>query len=105
VLLTIDKIPVSTGGLYNHVALLDKEPRFNIYRNWLALVYTIPEKRRHGFGAMICNYIQQHAKELCIKEMHLFTDTAERLYSRLGWNKLEQTALGKRKITIMEKQL
>ena len=24
VLLTIDNIPVSTGGLYNHVALLDK---------------------------------------------------------------------------------
>ena len=105
VLLTIDNIPVSTAGLYNHVALLDKEPRFNIYKNWLALVYTIPERRRHGFGAMICDYIQEHAKQLCIKEIHLFTDTAERLYTRLGWNKLEQIALGKRNITIMEKQL
>ena len=105
VLMTLNSIPVSTGGLYNHVALLDKEPRFSIYKNWLALVYTVPEKRGRGFGALICNYIQEHAKELCIKEMHLFTDTAERLYIRLGWNKLEQIALGKRNITIMEKQL
>jgi len=105
VVMTIDNIPVSTGGLYDHVALLDKEPRFRIYKNWLALVYTIPEKRRHGFGALICNYIQEHAKELGIKGMHLFTDTAERLYTRLGWNKLEQIILGKRNITIMKKQL
>lgn len=104
-LMTIDNIPISTGGVYNHVALLDKEPRFNIYKNWLALVYTIPEKRRKGFGALICNYIQEHAKELGIKEMHLFTDTAERLYTRLGWNKLEKIALGKRNITVMKKQL
>jgi GNAT superfamily N-acetyltransferase len=105
VLMTIDDIPVSTGGLYNHVALLDKEPRFSVYKNWLALVYTIPEKRRHGFGAFICNYIQEHSKELRIKEMHLFTDTAERLYTRLGWSKLEQIALGVRNITVMTKQL
>jgi len=105
VLLTIDNIPVSTGGLYNHVALLDKEPRFSIYKNWLALVYTIPEKRHQGFGALICNYIQEHAKELDIKEMYLFTDTAERLYTRLGWNKSEQITLGKRNITVMKKQL
>jgi len=105
VLMTVDDIPVSTGGLYNHVALLDKEPRFSIYKNWLALVYTMPEKRRQGFGALICNYIQERAKELCVTEMHLFTDTAEQLYTRLGWNKLEQIALGKRNITIMKKRL
>ena len=49
VLMMINGNPVATGGLYNHVGLLDKEPRFKIYENWLALVYTKPENRRKGF--------------------------------------------------------
>ena len=57
VLMTLNKIPIATGGLYNHVGLIDKEPRFSIYENWLALVYTIPNQRQKGYGASICNFI------------------------------------------------
>ena len=49
VLMTLHNVPIAAGGLYNHVALLDKEPRFRIYKNWLGLVYTIPDKRHQGF--------------------------------------------------------
>lgn len=45
-LMTLDGSPVSTGGLYNHVGLLDKKPGFKIYKNCLALVYTIPEQKK-----------------------------------------------------------
>lgn len=104
VLMTVDGIPVSTGGIYDHVGLLDKEPRFKIYKNWLALVYTIPDKRGHGYGAMICEYIQDHSKQSGMGTLHLFTDTAERLYKRLGWEELERLELGERKIVVMKKE-
>jgi GNAT superfamily N-acetyltransferase len=105
VLMTLDAVPIATGGLYNHVSLLDKEPRFKVYKNWLALVYTIPDKRHQGFGSLICDYIQDYLKRRGVKEMFLFTDTAEKLYTRLGWNVLERLSLDERNIVVMKKQL
>ena len=83
VLMTLDNKPIATGGLYNHVGLLDKEPRLKIYKNWLALVYTTPENRSQGFGALICRHIENHSKDLGLKDIYLFTHTAENLYKRL----------------------
>jgi GNAT superfamily N-acetyltransferase len=105
VIITLDTIPIATAGLYHHVGLLDKEPRFRIYRNWLALVYTIPQKRRQGIGALICNYVTDYSKKMGVKEMHLYTDTAENLYKRLGWHHLERLSLGERNIVVMKKDL
>src|SRR5690349_6735421 len=100
VIMMLNEVPISTGGLYNHVGLLDKEPRFKVYKNWLALIYTTPAMRHQGYGALICNYVQGYAKTLGMQEMHLFTDSAERLYQRLGWCPLERLTLGKRKIVV-----
>lgn len=105
VLMTLDDVPVATGGLYNHVGLIDKEPRFEIYKNWLALVFTKPEKRHKGLGALICSYIQDRSRDIGIKEIFLFTDTAENLYRRLGWLQIERLLLGDRKIVVMKKGL
>lgn len=102
-ILTLDGIPVATGGMYHHISLLDKEPRFRVHTNWLALVYTVPEMRHKGYGALLCNYIADHAKSTGVKEMHLFTDTAESLYKRLGWEVQERLPLGERNIVVMKK--
>lgn len=104
-LMTLDGRPIATGGLYNHVALLEREPRLNIYKNWLALVYTKPEFRRKGLGALICNNIQDHSKDLGLKDIYLFTHTAENLYKQLGWKELERLALGDKDIVVMKKEL
>jgi phosphoribosylglycinamide formyltransferase 1 len=105
VLMTLDGIPITTGGLYNQVGLTDKEPRFRIYKNWLAQVYTIPNRRHQGFGELICGYIQDYSKKMGVKEMYLFTDTAENLYKRLGWYPVERLPLGERKVVVMKKKL
>ena len=73
VLMTLDNKPIATGGLYNHVGLLDKEPRLKIHKNWLALVYTKPDDRGKGFGGLICNHIQDLSKDFGLKEIYLFT--------------------------------
>jgi GNAT superfamily N-acetyltransferase len=102
VVMTLNDLPVATGGIYNHVGIVDKEPRFGVYKNWLALVYTIPAHRKKGYGASICHFIQDHAKSLGLDTLHLFTDTAERLYERLGWKAIERVAMGERSVVVME---
>lgn len=102
VLMTLNKIPIATGGLYNHVGLIDKEPRFGIYKNWLALVYIIPNQRQKGYGASICNFIQEHSKSIGLDTLHLFTDTAEQLYKRLGWSEVERVSMGERNVVVMK---
>lgn len=105
VLMTLDGSPIATGGIYNHVGLIDREPKFNIYKNWLSLVYTIPNQRQKGYGALICNHIQDHCKNIGINKIHLFTDTAESLYKRLDWAELERLTIANRNIVVMEKNL
>ncbi|HRP91224.1 MAG TPA: GNAT family N-acetyltransferase [Edaphocola sp.] len=105
ILMTLDNKPIATGGLYNHVGLLDKVPRLKIYKNWLALVYTKPDSRGKGLGALICNNIQDYSRELGLKDIYLFTHTAENLYKRLDWQQLERLALGGKDIVVMKKEL
>lgn len=105
VLMMLDNKPIATGGLYGHVGLLDKEPRLKTHKNWLALVYTKPNYRGKGLGALICNHIQNHSRDIGLKEIYLFTHTAENLYKRLGWQQLERIALGGKDIVVMKKEL
>jgi N-acetylglutamate synthase-like GNAT family acetyltransferase len=105
ILMTLDNEPIATGGLYNHVGLLDREPRLKMYKNWLALVYTKPDNRGNGLGALICKHIQDHSKNLGLKDIYLFTHTAENLYKRLDWKQLERLALGGKDIVVMKKEL
>lgn len=105
VLMMLDNAPIGTGGVYNHVGLLDREPRFTMYKKWLAVVYTLPEQRMKGYGELICKYIQNHAKSIGIDQLHLYTDTAERLYLRNGWSVVERVSVGGRNLAIMSKLL
>lgn len=105
VVMTLEGLPIATGGVYHHVGLLDAEPRLKMYQPWLALVYTLPEHRGKGYGAMLCKEIQAQTKALAIKELFLFTHTAESLYKRLGWEQLERITLKGKDIAIMKKEL
>ncbi len=102
ILMTADSIPIATGGVHNHVGLLDKEPRLKNYKNWLALVYTMPEFRGKGLGALLCKYIQNHSKNIGLKNLYLFTHSAENLYIRLSWDQLERISLDGKDIVVMK---
>jgi GNAT superfamily N-acetyltransferase len=105
VVLTLDGSPIATGGVYHHVGLLDVEPRLKIYQPWLALVYTLPEHRGKGYGAMLCKEIQARTKAVGTDYLYLFTHTAESLYKRLGWEQLEKITLKGKDIAVMKKEL
>ena len=105
VLLSVDGRAVSTAGMYRKVSIVDKVPELSKYSNWLALVYTVPEYRGQGWGELICDYVQAHSKKMGISDLYLFTDTAERLYRRLGWTVLERLTVGSRNVVVMTKRL
>jgi len=104
-MMSVNNAPVATGGLYEHVGLLDIAPRFRIYGPWLALVFTTPENRRKGYGTLLCEEIQNRARELGLKEMFLFTHTAESLYTRMGWDLVERVHVKDRNVAVMKKDL
>jgi len=105
VLMSVENVPVSTGGLYEHVGLLDMAPRFRIYGPWLALVTTLPEFRKKGYATRLCEEIQTRAKDLGLKEIFLFTHTAESLYMRMGWVLVERVQVKERDVVVLKKDL
>jgi GNAT superfamily N-acetyltransferase len=105
IIMTIDGLPIATGGIYIHVGLLDREPRFRVYSPWLALVFTTPAYRNLGYGTLLCENIQNVSKELGLREIFLFTHTAEKLYKRLDWQELERISLNNNEIVVMKKTL
>lgn len=105
VVLLINEVPVATGGVYHHVGLLDRVPRLNIHPHWLALVYTLPEHRNKGLGAKLCRYLEDYYRDQQAAALHLFTDTAEKLYTRLGWEVMERLETGGRNLAVMQKAL
>ncbi len=104
-LMTVDGIPVATGGLAHEVSLMKEEPRLKIYQPWLALVYTTPENQNKGYGTMLCQKIEEMAKELGVKEYYLFTYTAEKLYLKLGWQVMERFVARGKSMVVMKKEL
>ncbi|HQQ99064.1 MAG TPA: GNAT family N-acetyltransferase [Cyclobacteriaceae bacterium] len=104
-MMTLDGVPIATAGLYHHVSLLDHAPHLKKFPHWLALVYTIPDQRKKGYGAILCSQIQQIAKAKGVDVIYLFTDTAERLYERLGWHETERIQYGERNVVVMSKKV
>ncbi|MGE8426743.1 MAG: GNAT family N-acetyltransferase [Sphingobacterium sp.] len=102
-ILICDGVPVATAGIYHHVGLIDKAPRFSNYKNWLALVYTRPDRRGKGYGSALCNYVVSCSQEMHIDALYLFTDTASDFYRKLGWQDTEHLLLDQRDIIVMRK--
>jgi N-acetylglutamate synthase-like GNAT family acetyltransferase len=105
VIMKLDGELIGTGGIYHHVSLMDRIPRFHSYKNWLALIYTLPNVRQNGYGKMLCDFIEKQAKQIEIDVLYLYTDTAENLYKRLGWETLERVNYAERIVIVMKKHL
>lgn len=58
---------------------------------WLGGVFVRRPYRGRGIASVLSSAIEQRAWALGHNEMYLFTPDQQRLYSRLGWSKLEST--------------
>lgn len=98
-------LPIATGGLYREVGLHMFYPEYKKVGPWIALLYTIPEKRGLGIGAGLCEYLGQMALALGFDEVYLYTHTAERLYRRLNYQPIERLNYRGNDEVVMKKRL
>ena len=68
---------------------------------WLASLFVKPEARGRGFGAMLVKAIMQHAKDISIEEIFLFTPEHKTFYLQLGWMAFHQANLNGQVVDVM----
>ena len=74
-------------------------------RAGLSLVYTTPENQNKGYGTMLCHKIEDMARAQGVQEYFLFTYTAEKLYTKLGWQVMERLVARGKDMVIMKKKI
>lgn len=72
---------------------------------WLASVYVIPDKRGQGFGAMLVKAVMQHARDISLQEIFLFTPEHKDFYGQLGWKAFHQASLNGQTVDVMSYQI
>ena len=102
VMMALDGLPIATGGLYNHIAQHDHEPHFKINGAWFTLIYTTNENQNRGYGALLCEKIQDLSKRHGLKSIFLFAYTGETLLKQLGWQQIARVSSKKRDIPLMK---
>lgn len=100
--LLLNGVPVATGGIFGHVGLMDREPRFGMHPHWLALMFSLPEHRGKGLGTMLGQELLAIARKKELGELYLFTHTAAPLYRRLGWETTEALHAADKVIEVMK---
>jgi GNAT superfamily N-acetyltransferase len=72
---------------------------------WLAALYVAPAFRNRGIASALVRAIEQHARHVGCRELHLYTVTAEPLYTKLGWITRERFDSNGETFALMVRQL
>jgi len=75
------------------------------YAPWVASVYVDTEWRNQGIGSKLMNHVESQAKNNDIKKVYLYTPKKKKMYSRLGWQGIEELEYLGNDVTIMIKNL
>ncbi|WP_285418590.1 GNAT family N-acetyltransferase [Pseudomonas sp. efr-133-TYG-5] len=70
---------------------------------WLAGVYVKAEHRGRGIASQLVNRIVAEAAALGVQELYLYTDAAQSLYARLGWEVVEELIYEDLPVTVMKR--
>ena len=77
---------------------LDTHPHLS---PWLAGVYVLPNFRRQGVATALVSRIIAGARSLGTPTLYLYTVSAERFFSRLGWSVMEHAAFHDTPVAVM----
>ncbi|MGY5351096.1 GNAT family N-acetyltransferase [Wenyingzhuangia sp. IMCC45533] len=105
VLMTDQKTPIGTGGLYHKVGIQNRIKEYENHSPWIALMFTKPEVRGKGLGGKLLEEIELEAQKKGFEKIYLFTHTAESLYIRKGWKEIDRYQIDGKNIVIMDKEI
>jgi GNAT superfamily N-acetyltransferase len=72
---------------------------------WLASVYVLPDFRRRGIATALVSHALAQARQLGIRQLYLWTDTAASLYGRMGWRPLVEESYKGKTVLVMVRDL
>lgn len=72
---------------------------------WLASLYVVPQRRDRGCGVELVRAAIELAAAAGSERLHVFTETAEKLFQRRGFEILERTVLRDVPITVLARNL
>lgn len=75
------------------------------WRPWLASVYVHRDFRRRGIGSALAERVAEEARALGVEKLYLFTPDQQRLYERLGWQRLREERYRGWEVTVMVRDL
>lgn len=96
-------VAIEDGRLLGGALLIDSDMKARpALTPWLAGVYVKAEERGRGVASQLVNRIVEEAKTLGVQTLYLYTDAAQSLYARLGWEVVEDLVYEDLPVTIMK---
>jgi N-acetylglutamate synthase-like GNAT family acetyltransferase len=68
-------------------------------------MFVVPHARGHGYAAQLIAAVEQEARQASISTLWLFTNTAERVYVRAGWQTVETIQHDGKPFALMRRDL
>ena len=98
--LLVDNEPMGTASITAH----DLEERPDL-TPWLAGVFVVPDARGRGYAALLIAAVEEEARKTAISALWLYTNTAERIYARAGWQTVETVLHDNKPFALMHRDL
>ena len=80
------------------------EPRRDLKPD-LAGLYVLPKYRNRGIGSALVTACEAGARRFGVRDLYLYTESAETLYARLAWETIESCHFLGQAVAIMRKSL
>lgn len=96
--LLVDGNPVGTASLVAHD--LDERPDLS---PWLAGMFVVPSARGQGYAGRLVAAVEQEAAAAAIPMLWHYTEKAERIYARVGWETVETIQYNGRSFALMRR--
>ncbi len=99
-MLLADGEPVGTASL----AAQDLAERPDL-TPWLAGLVVAPHARGNGYATRLVAAIEQQGRAVPVATLWLYTNTAERIYARAGWQTVETVLHDGKPFALMQRSL
>jgi GNAT superfamily N-acetyltransferase len=96
----VDNKPVATASLASH----DLEERPDL-TPWFAGLFVEPHARGQGHAVRLIAAVEAECRKAMVPTLWLYTNTAERLYTRVGWKTVETIQHGGEPFALMRRDL
>ncbi|MBK5374139.1 GNAT family N-acetyltransferase [Pseudomonas sp. TH43] len=96
-------VAIEKGTLLGGALLIDSDMKTRPELTpWLAGVYVKTEQRGRGVASQLVKRIVEEAAALGVPQLYLYTDAAQSLYARLGWEVIEDVVYEDLPVTVMK---